>query len=342
MVTHPVVIDATTQPGTGTAPRVVLNGSMAGSTAVGLDLTANNSAVKGLVIDDFAGGGVLVSGASGDSITADYIGVNAADNAAAGNGTFGIRLTGGSFNNSITHDVISGNATAGVDLNDGSYNNVVASDVIGTDVTGTKPLGNSGQGVLIEGGSIENVIGGTAAGAGNVISANAADGVYLLGDGVTGNLVEGNKIGTNVTGTAALGNGFWGVGIQEAAKNSVGGPAGTGAGNLISGNNQGGVAILFVHAVGDVVQGNLIGTDVTGSKPLGNAYSGVYVGDWGVSGDAASGALIGGTAPGDGNVISANGNWGVWISGAGTKGVVVEGNGIGTNVTGTVRAGKRL
>jgi titin len=136
----------------------------------------------------------------------------------------------------------------------------------------------------------------------------------------------------------ALGNGFWGIGIQEAADNSVGGPA-AGAGNVISGNDEGGVAILGVHAVGDVVQGNVIGTNAAESAALGNGESGVYVGDWGVSGDAASDALIGGTAAGDGNVISSNGNWGVWISDTGTTGVVVEGNAIGTNAKGTAALG---
>jgi hypothetical protein len=85
-LTHPVVIDGTTQPGTGPAPRVVLDGYKAGSTAVGLALTGYHSVIEGLVIDGFAGGGVLVSGASGDSIVDDYIGVNAAGDAAAGNG----------------------------------------------------------------------------------------------------------------------------------------------------------------------------------------------------------------------------------------------------------------
>ncbi len=111
------------------------------------------------------------------------------------------------------------------------------------------------------------------------------------------------------------------------------------AGNLISGNDQGGVAIYGIDAVGDVVEGNLIGTDVTGTKALGNAYSGVYVGDFGNYGDEASDATIGGTTAGAGNVISANGNWGVWISGIYTTGVVVQGNFIGTDITGSIGLG---
>jgi titin len=138
-----------------------------------------------------------------------------------------------------------------------------------------------------------------------------------------------------------MGNAWWGVAIRDAADNIVGGPAAN-AGNVISGNLEGGVAILFMGSVGDVVQGNKIGTDVTGKVALGNGFSGVYIGDWGVSGDAACDDVIGGSAPGDGNVISANGNWGVWITGVGAKGNVVQGNDIGTDSSGSVALGNAL
>ena len=51
-----------------------------------------------------------------------------------------------------------------------------------------------------------NTIGGTAAGARNVISGNGSDGVVFIDGSATGNLVAGNYIGTDVTGTMALGN----------------------------------------------------------------------------------------------------------------------------------------
>ncbi len=171
-----------------------------------------------------------------------------------------------------------------------------------------------------------------------MVSGNGGTGVWITGNATSGNLVLGNKVGTNVEGTAAIGNGYWGVALQDSPANTVGGTT-AGAGNVVSGNDEGGVAILFAGSVGDVVQGNLIGTNATGAAALGNGYSGVYVGDWGVTGDAATDATIGGTAAGAGNVISANGNWGVWISDAGTTGVVVEGNKIGTNLAGTAALG---
>ncbi len=239
-------------------------------------------------------------------------------------------------------NLISGNGNDGVHIVDtGTDDNVIAGNRIGTDVTGTVAVGNGGQGIEVDSGSVGNTIGGTAAGAGNVISGNQASGVWINADGATGNLIQGNLIGTDVTGSVALGNAYWGVILQEAANNTVGGLT-AGAGNLISGNNQGGVAIRGIDAVGDVVQSNLIGTDITGTLALGNASSGVYVGDFGNSGDAASDATIGGTAAGAGNVISANGNWGVQISGEGATGNIIQGNSIGTDLTGTVALGNTL
>ena len=81
-----------------------------------------------------------------------------------------------------------------------------------------------------------------------------------------------------------------------------------------------------------VVEGNLVGTDITGTLPLGNAGDGVDVG--------RTRRLIGGTTPGSGNVISANGQFGIYIDGSG--GVSVLGNMIGTDVKRYAPSGQRL
>ena len=86
-----------------------------------------------------------------------------------------------------------------------------------------------------------------------------------------------------------------------------------------------------------------MGSTSTGTVALGNAYSGVDVGSGSRFSDdppgSASNVTIGGTAAGAGNVISANGNSGIWITGAGTTGVVVQHNFIGTEVTGAKALG---
>ena len=86
-------------------------------------------------------------------------------------------------------------------------------------------------------------------------------------------LIQGNFIGTNKEGTQNLGNniGFYEDGASQSLGDTIGGAA-TGAGNLISGNSFG--VYVFGQtgnpvATNLVIQGNLIGTDVTGSGPLG-------------------------------------------------------------------------
>ncbi len=142
-----------------------------------------------------------------------------------------------------------------------------------------------------------------------------------------GNVITGNFIGTNTAGTAALPNGSQGQGgvilVSSASNNTVGGttPA---ARNLISGNIGEGISVQ--SGTGNVAQGNLIGTDVTGSLPLGNTDRGVFV-------FPGSNALVGGTTVAARNVISGN-NRGVDLFNGSNN--AVQGNFIGTDVTGTV------
>jgi titin len=200
-------------------------------------------------------------------------------------------------------NLISGNGV-GIALVDYSSYNVIQGNLIGTDVTGTQPLGNT-TGIDLEGSY--NLIGGTTTGAGNIISANGKDGIVLMG---AYNLVQGNYIGTDVTGTQPLGNG--GDGIRIIAEFSgggsyydqLGGP-GPGAGNVIANNGGDGI---YNDGEYTVVQGNLIGTDVTGTVPMGNAGNGVVASRFGRD------SIVGGTDPGAGNVIVFSGLDGVLVS----------------------------
>src|SRR5262249_17799157 len=150
-------------------------------------------------------------------------------------------------------NVISGNSAAGIDIFLGS-GNTIQGNRIGTDAAGAVALPNV-IGILVGAGA--NTIGGATAGAGNVISGNSTSGI-LLSSG--GNLVQGNYIGTDASGTAALGN-FNGI-VASASNNTIGGTA-AGAGNIISGNRNDGVLVM---GLGIVIQGNYIGTDVSGSS----------------------------------------------------------------------------
>ena len=146
-----------------------------------------------------------------------------------------------------------------------SNKNVVQGNYLGTDVTGTAAGPGNSQGVLIDDAS-NNTIGGTGAGAGNVISGNSGDGIDILSDG---NFVLGNKIGTNAAGTAALGNGTPGVGSGGAGVRFFGGAFNTVANNVISGNvNEG----IFFHgdlgASHEMVLGNFVGTNFARHRGL--------------------------------------------------------------------------
>ncbi|MBI3949375.1 MAG: HYR domain-containing protein [Acidobacteria bacterium] len=317
-ITNPVVIDGTTQPGFAGTPLIELNGASAGSSTDGLVIiTAGNSTVRGLVINRFVGDiyggghGILLSTNGGNVIEGNFLGTNVTGTAQLANRVSGVFINGP--NNTIggtasnSRNVISGNGN-GVFISLGSATgNVVQGNFIGTDVTGTADLGNPNRGVFIDRAS-NNIIGGTTPGARNIISGNGGDGVFIDGGagdlGGWGNLVQGNFIGTDVTGTADLGN-FNGVSIQGFAPNNTIGGTVAGARNVISGNDQLGVAIVTAGATGNLVQGNFIGTDVTGTAAVGNSSNGVHIG--------ASSNTIGGTESGAGNTIAFNGGPGVLV-----------------------------
>src|SRR5262249_5500195 len=147
--------------------------------------------------------------------------------------------------------------------------NLVQGNRIGTSAAGTQRVVNRGAGVTVAFRATQNMIGGAADGAGNLLSGNGLDGVDIFGNA---NQVQGNRIGTNAAGPQSLSNG--GDGILVAARataNTIGGTA-AGAGNLLSGNTAVGAYGLALSGDGNVVQGNYIGTDVTGRRALGNFY----------------------------------------------------------------------
>jgi len=281
--------------------------------------------------------GVLITSAAstGNVVEGNMIGTNAAGDTAIANDFHGVLIQGGATGNTIggttasARNVISGNGIHGVRINAaGTTGNVVAGNLIGTDATGSGALPNVRHGVEITGGATGNTVGGTASGAGNVISGNTLFGVLIGTSGTSGNMVEGNLIGTNAAGDAVLGN-LHGVLINGGATgNTIGGTT-AGAGNVISGNMRFGVIMSNPPTTGNVVMGNLIGTNPNGDGALRNDFHGVVITG------SASGNTIGGTAADAENVISGNGRYGVVINTATATGNVLEGNLIGTNAAGT-------
>jgi hypothetical protein len=297
------LIDGTTQAAFGgntnpAGPEIVINGGGPPVLGIGLQVSSPNNAIVGLVIDGFGAGG-------------------------------GIRIVG---------QLATGNAVKGC--------------YIGTDATGSAIVANVGTGVTILGGANANQIGGTGVSDRNVISGNRV-GINIVGtetSTVGNNVVQGNYIGVNAAGTAALANVLNGVGISGSDDNLIGGTD-PGAGNVCSGNGQNGVrvtgllitdpdglVILSINpAQRNTIQGNKLGTDVTGLAAIPNGIDGARLNL------GATNNTVGGSTAAARNICSGNVAHGVHmdsVRGNGDAFVAVEnntvqGNFIGADATGT-------
>src|SRR5215469_16734767 len=212
-----------------------------------------------------------------------------------------------------------------------SNNDLVTGNFLGVDTDGATVV-SDGTPILVNGAVLlatGTTIGGTSPGARNVIASNGGFG-GIENDG-NATLVQGNYFGTNAAGTAAIGSGTVGIDIEIGTGVTIGGSA-PGAGNVINATGTG-VAIGGVQsnaAVNTTVQGNLIGMDATGTIALYALATGIQI-------SQSVDTTIGGSVPGAGNVINARGT-GIQIGGSPT-GTVIQGNNIGTDITGTVPLG---
>ena len=274
------------------------------------------------VISGNTGDGVriLSSASSGSVVEGNYLGVDATGRSALGNGNDGVLLdgttgvtVGGTSAASI--NVISGNAASGVEFGGASSTgDVVLGNRIGTDSDGVLALGNS-TGVFVNNSPSNMVVG-------NLISGNVGPGVHVLGANASNNTVASNLIGTDLSGLDQLANEA-GVFVDGASSNLI-------SGNLISGNTSAGVQIQGSASTANVIQGNLIGPDATGTRvvlSISPQQSGVFIND-------APGNVIGGSVGSARNVISGD-LVGVVIAGFNAQHNLVQGNYLGTNAAGT-------
>ncbi|MCA1686786.1 MAG: right-handed parallel beta-helix repeat-containing protein, partial [Planctomycetia bacterium] len=208
-------------------------------------------------------------------------------------------------------NVISGNGL-GVQIE--ASGTSVQGNFIGTDKGGTAPLGNAGDGVRVVGGVSNTLIGGTAAGAGNLIAANGGAGIDVTQakGSPTKTTIQGNTLGTDVNRSGTLPNAT-GISITGGSATTVGGNApgarnlvwhskndgidltdqGSGGNNAVVGNDiqQGGGAGISLNASGhDTVASNLI-----------KANAGI-----GVSLTGSGAVTVGGTDASAANTISGN------------------------------------
>ncbi|MEM1081674.1 MAG: right-handed parallel beta-helix repeat-containing protein, partial [Pseudomonadota bacterium] len=162
---------------------------------------------------------------------------------------------------------------------------------------------------------------------GNLISGNTSYGISISG-GADSSIIRGNRIGSNIDGSVALPNGAGGIFADASSYVQVGGDT-LGEGNLISGNAGYGM-VFNDNASNWVVQGNTIGLSLAGTVPLSNLDGGVLV--------RGPDHQFGGSSAFARNVISGNGGSGVLLS-HGTNDVVLLGNYLGTDASGTTAVG---
>ncbi len=295
------------------------------------------------------------TGPVGTKIQGNYIGTDADGLLPLGNSDSGIvvrtgigTLIGGDDDDDGMLDgvvgarnLISGHDASGILMipaDTAVFGVTVQGNFIGVDATGSMALANT-EGVTISGDFIPDLdatIGGTAPGAGNVLSGNRFFGLRVFNAQTL--IVQGNFVGTDATGIMAIGNGFGGIslainpnapldyaltigGDTDAARNLISGNVDNFGGGGGFGIDAGGQTTGFLH-----IRRNLIGTQVDGVTPLPNTGHGIVL---------SRSAIVGGTNADDGNTIANNGSDGVVVNtfnqpGA-TSGMVILGNSIFSN-----------
>ena len=304
-----VTIDGYTQPGsrvntathgTNAVIKIQIEGQgTADSAPDGLELRSPGNVVRGLAIYDFRLQVRLVGGSSNDNVVVgNFLGTNAAATFVnnAGNSSNGVHIQQGAKRNIIgrpglaDRNLISGNAGKGVAIYDVSTDNLVRNNVIGLAPNGTSRLPNRSHGVDLNVGASRNIIGGSGAGEGNVISGNGFYGnpgiVGGEGSGIeishdrssltktTGNQFIGNLIGTTAdgsAGTSATRNAEFGINFEgnEGCRPDAGCPDdiafNAAIDNVIVGSETN--VILWKGANQNTIRGNRIGVLGNGARP---------------------------------------------------------------------------
>jgi hypothetical protein len=310
----------------GTYPSVAVGGS--DNTIGGTTPTARNVIIG--TGEGAEGAGVYLGfggsgGATGNLVEGNYIGIDATGNGYLG-AQQGAGIHVGCAGNTIGGTVagagnLIGNFIAGISIDANS--NLVQGNTIGSGANGA-PMPNGIAAMNIAGSG--NTIGGTAPGAGNILSntftTNPAVpfgvGLWIYG---SDNVASGNQI---------QGNAFGGVRIDEGGSNNTIGGTDAGAGNTISGNHGPGIDLTDSGTTGNVIAGN-------GIKFNDRNYTRGLPGYGVLIEKGATNNTLGGAASGAGNTISGNLDSGVVVQDPGTTGNAILGNAIlgngGTGVT---------
>jgi hypothetical protein len=265
---------------------IELNGTGAGSGSDGLTLGTGSggSTIRGLAINRFTSNGIVVQ-SNANTISGNFIGTDPTGTMRMPNGSFpnsgdGILIQNASNNIIGTtsppdRNIASGNAIGGIHitgtLTTPAIGNMIQGNFVGVAANGVSGVGNRTEpapaqgstegnnlyGIEISGGD-NNTVGGTAAGARNVVGFNA-DGI-TIDNGSQANLIQGNFFGVGADGVTPVGNLLHGISLRSSntftpplgppqpnepgvSFNLIGGTA-AGAGNLVEFNGTGGIAVF--------------------------------------------------------------------------------------------------
>jgi hypothetical protein len=247
-ITSPVLLDGYTQPGaipnaapvgTNAVLLIEIDGTgVGGGFSTGLNVSAGGSTIQGLVVNRWATAIATFGGSGGDVIRGCFLGTDPTGTFALPNN---IAVSVGAPNDRVggtdpaDRNLVSGN-TAGVFGGalqiGGATGAVIQGNLVGTDATGMVAIPN-GEAIYS---NMPALIGGTAAGAGNVISGNSLTGIFYQADV----LIQGNLIGVAAEGVSPLGNGLHGIWNHGATGGTIGG-LGPGEANVIAHNGAHGV-----------------------------------------------------------------------------------------------------
>lgn len=269
-------------------------------------------------------------GVDGNIIAGNAIGTSADRTMAVSNGT-GILITGGA-NNTIgglvegASNLISANFMFGILISEvTATGNVIQGNLIGTNASGTGPLASFGNevGIYLFGGPHDNLIGGTSPGARNIIAGVRGDGIILSGIYTANNSIQGNYLGVDITGSNKIENFGNDIKFANGAHDNLVGGTTPGTGNVISGAFRHGI-FLSERATRNAIEGNLIGTNASGTAGIANGNDGIRI-------DQAWENQIGGEITGAGNVIAFNTSRGVNVTGDTALDNTIVGNSIYSN-----------
>jgi CSLREA domain-containing protein len=319
-LTQAVVIDGYTQgdaaantlaTGTNAKLRIEIDGTSLPNATVLLYVNTDGATVRGLVMNNVSYD-VWINGHNNNAVRGDYFNTDPTGSTFAGPAGGSPIIVIGDSNHIGGTDpgdrnvVASGGGGGSAAIEIGGTGNLVQGNYIGASADGTKAL-QSIIAITLSRGSfnaIDTLIGGTAPGAGNVIYASNI-GINARST-PSGTVIQGNLIGTDATGSHALGSGAVGIEMVLAIDTTIGGSDPL-AGNVISGFGDGIETYSGYDEPGTVIQGNKIGTDITGTRPIPNTGNGIHIGSAGLDTDLTpTQSKIGGTIEGEGNTIAHN------------------------------------